>query len=60
DAEFGQAEVAAGDGSTAVVQVRQLGSDPLMLGSTALLYAYDEAGEFFWVAPFDAALDPRG
>lgn len=60
DAEFGQAEVAAGDGSTAVVQVRQLGSDPLMLGSTALLYAYDDAGEFFWVAPFDAALDPRG
>lgn len=60
DAGFGQAEVAAGDGSTAVVQVRQHGSDPLMLGSTALLYAYDDAGEFFWVAPFDAALDPRG
>lgn len=31
-----------------------------MLGSTALLYAYDDAGEFFWVAPFDTALDPRG
>ncbi|OEJ30314.1 hypothetical protein [Streptomyces subrutilus] len=60
DAAFGQAEVTAGDGSTAVVQVRQHGSDPLMLGSTALLYAYDDAGEFFWVAPFDAALDPRG
>ncbi len=60
DAGFGQAEVTAGDGSTAVVQVRQHGSDPLMLGSTALLYAYDDAGEFFWVAPFDAALDPRG
>ncbi|MGR6998610.1 hypothetical protein ACU686_11770 [Yinghuangia aomiensis] len=25
---------------------------------TGLLYAYDEPGEFFWVAPFDAALDP--
>ncbi|MCY0933883.1 hypothetical protein [Streptomyces sp. H34-S4] len=63
DAGFGQAEVAAGDGSTAVVQVRQHGSDPLTLGSTALLYAYDDAGEFFWVAPFsalDGLLDPRG
>ncbi|MCX4776939.1 hypothetical protein [Streptomyces sp. NBC_01264] len=60
DAGFGQAEVAAGDGATSLVQVRQHGSDPLTLGSTALLYAYDDAGEFFWVAPFDAALDPRG
>ncbi|MGW0393421.1 hypothetical protein ACWDYJ_21480 [Streptomyces sp. NPDC003042] len=60
DAGFGQAEVTAGDGSTALVQVRQYGSDPLTLGSTALLYAYDDAGEFFWVAPFDAVLDPRG
>ncbi|MCX5123537.1 MULTISPECIES: hypothetical protein [unclassified Streptomyces] len=60
DAGFGQAEVTAGDGATAIVQVRQHGSDPLTLGSTALLYAYDDAGEFFWVAPFDAALDPRG
>lgn len=63
DSDFGQAEVAAGDGSTAVVQVRQYGSDPLTLGSTALLYAYDDAGEFFWVARFDALdglPDPRG
>ncbi|MCX5274919.1 hypothetical protein [Streptomyces virginiae] len=60
DAVFGQAEVAAGDGATSIVQVRQHGSDPLTLGSTALLYAYDDAGEFFWVGPFDAALDPRG
>ncbi|MEU9378487.1 hypothetical protein AB0D94_32670 [Streptomyces sp. NPDC048255] len=63
DAGFGQAEVAAEDGSTALVQVRQHGSDPLVLGSTALLYAYDDAGEFFWVAPFsalDGLLDPRG
>ncbi|WP_327255862.1 hypothetical protein [Streptomyces sp. NBC_01244] len=59
DAGFGQAEVAASDGSTALVQVRQHGSDPLTLGSTALLYAYDDAGEFFWAAPFDEALDPR-
>lgn len=60
DADFGQAEVAARDGSTAVVQVRQNDAGPLALGSTGLLYAYDDAGEFFWVAPYDAALDPRG
>lgn len=60
DGGFGQAEVAARDGSTAVVQVRQIDAAPLTLGSTGLLYAYDDAGEFFWVAPFDAALDPRG
>ncbi|MFG2973883.1 hypothetical protein ACGFYY_12855 [Streptomyces sp. NPDC048331] len=59
DARFGQAEVAAADGSTAVVQVRQTGSDPLTHGSSGLLYAYDERGEFFWVAPFDADLGPR-
>jgi hypothetical protein len=55
DARFGQAEVAARDGSTAVVQVRALGAEgeePLAAGSTGLLYAYDETGEFFWVAPF--------
>ncbi|MHC3467840.1 hypothetical protein ACYF6T_03910 [Streptomyces sp. 7R007] len=58
DGGFGQAEVAAVDGSTAVVQVRQSGDDPLTSGSTGLLYAYDEAGEFFWVAPYHTALDP--
>ncbi|MFF3288862.1 hypothetical protein [Streptomyces sp. NPDC003023] len=55
DAHFGQAEVTARDGSAAVVQVRQLAAkdeEPLVAGSTGLLYAYDEAGEFFWVAPF--------
>ncbi|MGV9311102.1 hypothetical protein ACWDR0_02765 [Streptomyces sp. NPDC003691] len=53
DAGFGQAEVTARDGSTAVVQVRQSAEDTyaLSLGSSALLYAYDTAGEFFWVAP---------
>ncbi|MEV0090704.1 hypothetical protein [Streptomyces sp. NPDC050738] len=58
-ADFGQAEVAATDGSTALVQVRQHGRDVFRSGSTALLYAYDEDGEFFWVGPFDSALDPR-
>ncbi|MFD4721799.1 hypothetical protein ACFWOY_21040 [Streptomyces sp. NPDC058423] len=58
--DFGQAEVVAGDGSTALVQVRQSAGDDLALGSTGLLYAYDDSGEFFWVAPYDDALDPRG
>ncbi|MGW4203484.1 hypothetical protein [Streptomyces sp. NPDC004726] len=52
DAEFGQAEVRARDGSTALVQVRQTDTHALALGSTGLLYAYDDAGEFFWVAPY--------
>ncbi|PCG82058.1 hypothetical protein CIB93_32175 [Streptomyces sp. WZ.A104] len=68
-ANFGQAEVASSDGSTAVVQVRL--ADPphrlpgpsaedtlLVKGGAGLLYAYDEEGEFFWVSPYDAALDP--
>ena len=59
DAGFGQAEVRAADGSAATVQVRQTGNDALASGSTGLLYAYDEPGEFFWVAPYDSALDPR-
>nr|WSW68207.1 hypothetical protein OG461_19495 [Streptomyces sp. NBC_00995] len=58
--DFGQAEVAAADGSTAIVQVRQLApaDGALSAGSPGLLYAYDEAGEFFWVSPYDRALDP--
>lgn len=67
-AVFGQAEVAAADGSTAIVQVRQAprvarlaalhAEELLVSGGTGLLYAYDEEGEFFWVSPYDAALDP--
>ncbi|GAA3182111.1 MULTISPECIES: hypothetical protein [Streptomyces] len=57
-ADFGQAEVRADDGSTAVVQVRTDESG-LVAGSTALIYAYDADGEFFRVAPFDGALDPH-
>ncbi|MFB6813762.1 hypothetical protein ACFCV8_04350 [Streptomyces sp. NPDC056347] len=62
--DFGQAEVTADDGSTAIVQVRLLApadpADPAALtaGSAGLLYAYDDAGEFFWVSPYDRALDP--
>lgn len=68
-ADFGQAEVASRDGSTAVVQVRlaaplhrlstpSAGDTQLAMGGSGLLYAYDEEGEFFWVSPYDAALDP--
>ncbi|MFB7527841.1 hypothetical protein ACFC0C_06260 [Streptomyces sp. NPDC056178] len=75
-ADFGQAEVAAADGSTAIVQVRLLrptdgpeaaddaddtratDGTVLVSGSAGLLYAYDDEGEFFWVSPYDKALDP--
>ncbi|NUT52832.1 MAG: hypothetical protein HOV94_36930 [Saccharothrix sp.] len=50
---FGQAEVTAADGSSAVVQVRQAGEDPLTAGATALIFDYDADGEFFWVATLD-------
>ncbi|WP_433253064.1 hypothetical protein ACQPYK_08960 [Streptosporangium sp. CA-135522] len=56
--DFGQAEVTASDGSSALVQVRQTGDDAFAAGSTALIFAYDPAGEFFWVMPYDAELDP--
>jgi hypothetical protein len=49
DGDFGQAEVTAEDGSSAIVQVRQSGVEPLTAGSAALIYDYDADGEFFWV-----------
>ncbi|SCL23516.1 hypothetical protein GA0070616_2740 [Micromonospora nigra] len=57
-ADFGQAEVTADDGSSAVVQVRQPGDERMPAGSSALIYDYDAQGEFFWVMPADPALDP--
>ncbi|SNT46945.1 Protein of unknown function [Streptosporangium subroseum] len=55
---FGQAEVTSPDGSSALVQVRQTGDDVFAAGSTALIFAYDSPGEFFWVMPYAAELDP--
>lgn len=52
---FGQAEVHAGDGSSAIVQVRQAGRDDLRAGTVALLYDFDPDGEYFWVVPADIA-----
>ena len=55
---FGQAEVHAPDGSSAIVQVRSPGDDDLRAGSRALLFDVDPDGEFFWVVPADIALRP--
>ena len=47
--QYGQAEVTADDGGTAVVQVRAAQSTDLKAGQTALIFDYDAEGEFFWV-----------
>ncbi|MBA0049720.1 DUF1449 domain-containing protein [Streptomyces sp. AJS327] len=68
--DFGQAEVVAEDGSTALIQVRVAPEPPLApaesaaqsaltAGDSALIYAYEAEGSFFWIAPYDAALDPN-
>jgi hypothetical protein len=49
--DFGQAEVTAADGSSAIIQVRQTGEHALTSGRRALIFDYDIDGEFFWVAP---------
>jgi hypothetical protein len=63
DLAFGQAEVRAVDGSVAVIQVRQQRNREdeaaLKAGNTALIFDYDADGEFFWVMPYDAELDPH-
>jgi hypothetical protein len=63
DLAFGQAEVRAADGSAAVIQVRQQRNRDdevaLKAGNAALIFDYDADGEFFWVMPYDAELDPH-
>lgn len=55
---FGQAEVTADDGSSAVIQVRQSADDArgtggvLVSGATALIFDYSSDGEFFRVMPY--------
>ncbi|MFJ7218869.1 hypothetical protein [Amycolatopsis sp. NPDC098790] len=51
--DFGQAEAAAADGSSAIVQIRLAGEGNLGVGSRVVLYDYDSAGEFFWVSPLE-------
>lgn len=58
-AHFGQAEVHSEDGSSALLQVRKPGDEALTSGDSALIFDYDAEGEFFWVMPYDAALDPH-
>lgn len=58
---FGQAEVAADDGATSLVQVRT--DDPtdaarLYAGAQALIFDYDAEGGFFRVTPLPPALHP--
>ncbi|WP_259454566.1 hypothetical protein [Streptomyces ginkgonis] len=55
-ADFGQAEVTAEDGGTAIVQVRAEGPEgaDLGAGSRALIFGYEPEREIFWVAPYDA------
>ncbi|WP_216355956.1 hypothetical protein [Streptomyces sp. MP131-18] len=55
-AAFGQAEVAADDGGTAIIQVRAEGpeAEELTSGRRALIYGYEPEGAFFWVAPYDS------
>lgn len=53
DGSFGQAEVTALDGSSAIIQVRQTGEEELRAGSTALIFDYDADGEFFWITAAD-------
>ncbi|MGW5744585.1 hypothetical protein [Amycolatopsis sp. NPDC003861] len=51
--DFGQAEAAAADGSSAIVQIRLAGEGNLGVGSRVVLYDYDAEGEFFWVSPME-------
>jgi hypothetical protein len=70
--DFGQAEVTAPDGSSAIVQVRRPASDlavagaakdlagpdaDLTAGSVALIFDFDPDGRFFWVMPHGTASD---
>lgn len=54
DSEFGQAELTADDGSSAIIQVRQAAEHaataPLTQGDSAVVYDYDPATATFWVA----------
>jgi hypothetical protein len=51
--DFGQAEVTAEDGSSAIVQIRLAGEGNLGVGSSVVIYDYDSEGEFFWVSPLE-------
>jgi hypothetical protein len=52
--EFGQAEVRADDGSTAIIQVRLTGY-AVGAGWVGLIYDYDAEREAFWITPAQPA-----
>jgi hypothetical protein len=54
--DFGQAEVTADDGSTAIIQVRLAGYAVADAGWIALIYDYDAEHEAFWITPAQPAL----
>lgn len=58
DGSYGQAEVTAADGSSAIIQVRQTGDETLTAGTTALIFDYDSDGEFFWITAASTELEP--
>jgi hypothetical protein len=51
--DFGQGEVAAADGASAIISIRLAGEGNLGLGSRVVIYDYDSEGEFFWVSPLE-------
>lgn len=56
---FGQGEVTAPDGSTALIDIRADGdAEPIPAGTRALIYDYDAEKDYFRVAPAGAAIDP--
>jgi hypothetical protein len=54
--DFGQAEVTADDGSTAIIQVRLAAYAFTEAGWMALIYDYDAEIEAFWITPAEPAL----
>ena len=53
--DFGQAEVTAADGASAIIQVRLAGDAPAGAGWTALIYDYDPERETFWITPVESS-----
>ncbi|MDB1086792.1 hypothetical protein PJ985_04335 [Streptomyces sp. ACA25] len=60
DADFGQGEATAPDGSTALLQIRTDELGVLTSGSSALIYDYDVEGDFFRVTAAGVTADPFG
>ena len=54
---FGQGEITAADGTTALVDIRSA-AEPIAAGERALRYDYDAEKDFFRVAPAGPAVGP--